>query len=167
MLGSRPLETLPSVLPASWYQRSQCCTTSSVQGCRRSANATLLTLPYVLSTVTLKKRSDLVNLCQHAHNVLVQRITAPAAPCSNHRLLAISQNLRKAAPATKSDTPTSPKIAPATKNGADDSSLSHMKHPVQCADLFSTLFFFSLRYSTLLYSTLLYSTLLYSISVPY
>ena len=68
MPRSRPLVTLPSVLPASWRQRSQCCATSSVQSFRRSAkiskNATLLNLPYVLSIVTLTKRSDLVNLCQ-------------------------------------------------------------------------------------------------------
>ena len=39
-----------------------------------------------------------------------------------------------AAPATKSDTPTSPNTAPATQNESHDWSASHMKRHLQCAE---------------------------------
>ena len=48
------------------------------------------------------------------------------------------------------------------KNDADDWSSSHMKRPVQCADLFSTLLHSTLLCSTLLFSSILCSTLLFS-----
>ena len=41
---------------------------------------------------------------------------------------------RSAAPATKSDTPTSPNTAPATQNESHDWSASHMKRHLQCAE---------------------------------
>ncbi len=66
------------------------------------------------------------------------------------RAPAIAQKLHvNAAPATKSDTPTSPNIAPATKNGSHDLILSN------------SLLYYSLLYCTLLDCSLLCYSLLY------
>ena len=58
------------------------------------------------------------------------------APAASETLLdALSPKIsRNAAPATKSDAPTSPHIAPATKNESHDWSASHLNRPLQCAE---------------------------------
>ena len=66
---------------------------------------------------------------------------------------------RNAAPAIKSDTPTSPNTAPATQNRSHDWSASHMKRPVQCAEQVKSP---SILCSSILYSSILYSSILYS-----